>query len=88
MIVDYKQFEAGEKLKPGLLWICSQIPTLMKSQDVTFVMANKTYWPSYNVPYFPELFSLAGYDDLVKKFGDVVSYESKLYFLLFLSGSF
>ncbi len=33
---------------------CSQIPGLVVSGDVTQDL-ERGYWPSYNVPYFPEV---------------------------------
>lgn len=45
------------------------------SEDVTKVMIEQgNYWPSYNVPYFKEMFDYAGYDKAVEKYGEDYSY--------------
>lgn len=38
----------------GLLWVVEQIPGLVVSADMTAVLA-LGYWPSFNVPFFPEV---------------------------------
>lgn len=53
MILDLKKFTPGKDLQPGLLWIAEQIPGLVASRDMTEQLA-RGYWPSYNIPYFPE----------------------------------
>ena len=54
MIVDLKRFTPGSDLPAGLLWVAEQIPGLVASGDVTEQLA-RGYWPSYNIPYFPEV---------------------------------
>ena len=57
MILDLKRFTPGSDLPPGLLWVAEQIPGLVASGDMTEQLA-RGYWPSYNVPYFPEVICL------------------------------
>jgi len=33
------------------------------------------YWPSYNVPFYPVIYSKSGYPDMVNVFGSLLSYE-------------
>ncbi len=54
MILDLKKFTPGRDLEAGLLWIAEQIPGLVASRDMTEQLA-RGYWPSYNIPYFPEV---------------------------------
>ena len=54
MILDLKRFTPGRDLRPGLLWVVEQIPGLVASRDMTEQLA-RGYWPSYNIPYFPEV---------------------------------
>jgi hypothetical protein len=36
----------------------------MISQDVTKILvANGNYWPSYNVPFFKEIYQFAGFEE-------------------------
>jgi len=61
MVVDLKKFTPGNTaLTNGLLVIGEQYPGYYKVADVTHVLAKQTYWPSYNVPYFPSSFALGG----------------------------
>jgi hypothetical protein len=74
MIVDNKQFTAGEPARAGTLWICSQIPGTVLSQDVTDVLTTRGFWPSYNVPWFQSLWYSLGYGLLVEQYGDMGAY--------------
>ena len=51
--MDLKRFTPGSDLPAGLLWVAEQIPGLVASGDMTEQLA-RGYWPSYNIPYFPE----------------------------------
>lgn len=51
------------------------MPGKIVSGDVTDVLISQTYWPSYNVPFFTEIFNYAGYDQQVKTHGEVFSYD-------------
>jgi hypothetical protein len=55
MVVDLKRFVPGEELAEGLLWVAEQIPGLVVAADQTDKLAFG-YWPSYNVPYYPEIY--------------------------------
>ena len=53
MVVDYKLFKPGmERLREGLLWILEQIPGQTHAEDMTRLLEEQSYWPSYNSPYF------------------------------------
>ena len=67
MVVDYKLFTPGKALPDNTLWVTEQIPGLMMSADVTQQL-ERGYWPSYNVPYFPEIYELSGYTEFTQKF--------------------
>jgi len=76
MVVDFNLFTPGEApLQPNLLWVLEQLPGFTKAADVTKVMEKKTFWPSYNSPYFPEVFNMSGNYELMLKLGDWFSYE-------------
>lgn len=45
------------------------------SQDVTPFINSNGYWPSYNIPYFPEIFNRSGYNQMEQKYGNIWSYE-------------
>lgn len=54
MVLDLKRFTPGEELPAGLLWVAEQIPGLIVSADLTEQLA-RGYFPSYNIPYFPQV---------------------------------
>ena len=55
----------------GTVW-----PRACASARVTETLT-RGYWPSYNVPYFPEVYKRSGYDreDVQRGLGDDASYE-------------
>jgi len=76
MVVDFKRYVAGSTtLAPGTLWIGSQLPSYFESADVTHVVNKQGYWPSYNIPYFENVFNMAGYPSMVAQFGNYWSYH-------------
>jgi len=50
----------------GILWIAEQIPGYVETGDVTHVLFSQGYWPSYNVPYFKNIYNMSGYPKLLK----------------------
>ena len=53
MVVDNKLFHPHEQqLRPGLFWVLEQIPGYLRREDLTRVLQTRTFWPSYNSPYF------------------------------------
>ncbi|KAF2078187.1 hypothetical protein CYY_000477 [Polysphondylium violaceum] len=62
MITDYNKFQPGVKLHDGTLYILEQIPGYIEYADVTGVLRTG-YWPSFNVPYFENVFNMSGFND-------------------------
>ncbi|GIL87628.1 hypothetical protein Vretimale_14663 [Volvox reticuliferus] len=60
MIVNLNLFSPGSELQPGLLTVTEIIPGLIVSADATSDLL-LGHFPSYNVPYFPEVYEAAGY---------------------------
>ncbi|KAF7238436.1 putative phospholipase B-like 2 [Varanus komodoensis] len=76
MIVDYKAFIPGRAgLQEGVLTILEQIPGMVITQDKTKELYQESYWASYNVPYFKEIFNASGLPEMVEKYGDWFTYE-------------
>jgi hypothetical protein len=69
MIVDHKQFTPGQPTRANTLWIASQIPGDVVTADVTSVLISQGYWASYNIPYFPDLWNVLGYESLLQQAG-------------------
>jgi len=74
ILVDYSLFKPYEPLPPNLLWIAEQIPGLVESADVTSYLRNG-YWPSFNIPFFKEIFDASGFNDAIKTYGDWLTYD-------------
>jgi len=74
IIVDYELFTPYLPLRDGLLTIAEQIPNLVKSADVTSYLRNG-YWPSFNIPFFKEIFDASGFNDAIKTYGDWLTYD-------------
>jgi hypothetical protein len=72
ILVDYSLFKPYEPLPPNLLWIAEQIPGLVESADVTSYLRNG-YWPSYNIPFFPKIYSTSGFDKAIQTYGNMFS---------------
>jgi len=76
IITDYKKFLAGERqMQPNTVWILEQIPGYCESADVSPIINQQGYWLSYNIPYFPFIYSISGYPAQVTKYGDGYSYS-------------
>jgi len=82
MIVNTRLFNSSSStnsdgslaLPLGVLWIIEQMPGKVQSGDVTPVVNSMGYWPSYNRPYFPDIFDAMGYTKAVQAHGDSYSY--------------
>jgi len=63
MVIDLKKFRVGVGLMDGALWVAEQIPGQVESADETEIL-RYGYWPSYNVPFFPDIWEKSGYATL------------------------
>ncbi|KAM9330806.1 putative phospholipase B-like 2 [Gastrophryne carolinensis] len=76
MVIDYSKFSPGSTEEPsGLLTVLEQLPGMVVSADKSSLLYKTSYWASYNVPYFEQVFNASGLPDLVQKFGDWFSYD-------------
>uniref|UniRef100_A0A6Q2XT70 Phospholipase B-like n=1 Tax=Esox lucius TaxID=8010 RepID=A0A6Q2XT70_ESOLU len=76
MIVDYKHFTPGmTETKEQLFTVLEQIPGLVVHTDKTQQLLQKSYWSSYNIPFYEEVFNASGYRELVEQFGPVFSID-------------
>eukprot|EP00049_Salpingoeca_infusionum_P011479 m.199418 g.199418 ORF g.199418 m.199418 type:complete len:533 (-) comp14943_c0_seq1:2649-4247(-) len=74
MVVDLNKFTPGQPLPDGLLWVSEQIPGTFQYGDQTAILA-KGYWPSYNVPFYENIYNMSGYPAMVEKHGTGQSYQ-------------
>ncbi|KAL4710855.1 hypothetical protein ACJJTC_012947 [Scirpophaga incertulas] len=80
-VVDYKKFKprtakSAGQVKPGLLWVIEQLPGYTEAADLTSELQRTSYFPSYNIPYFPRVFNLSGGNVRVATFGDWFGYTT------------
>ena len=68
MVVDTNKFTPGNAVQPGTLWVVEQIPGLVVGADATNVL-QFSYFASFNVPYFPEIYVKSGYPAVDAKNG-------------------
>ena len=62
MVVDFNRFTPRRPLQAGTLWVVEEIPGLVAGADQTPTLA-RGYWPSYNVPFYAEVYQRSGYAD-------------------------
>ena len=74
MTVDYKLFTPGEPLGAGLFWVSEQIPGFHHAEEQTMAL-QRGHWPSYNVPFYQDVYDKSGFPAIVRQFGPSRSYE-------------
>jgi len=53
---------AGQKDLPmGTFFVAEQIPGLVIYKDQTAFLNKERHWPSYNIPYYPEIYQRSGF---------------------------
>ena len=75
MIVDYKLLKSDEIPSKGILTVLEQIPGHVKIEDQTKYLLEKSYWKSYNIAFYPEIFEKIGGSDMVELYGSYFSHE-------------
>jgi hypothetical protein len=76
MVIDFKQFDfVKTSINENLLWITEMRPGGFKSEDATSILVNASYWPSYNIPYFPDINEALGYKKAAALYGNMFSYD-------------
>ncbi|XP_059091738.1 putative phospholipase B-like 2 [Tigriopus californicus] len=83
MVVDYKRFKPGRKLRSGLLWILEQFPGHIHAEDMTKVLEKQSYWSSYNVPFFSNMYNLSHFEEQRRKYGNFFSHDQTPRALIF-----
>jgi hypothetical protein len=78
MMMDFKllnETSQSGKLSDGFLTVLEQLPNQFVVKDQTDVLRSKTYWASYNRPFYPEIFENSGTQQKTDEFGDWFSYD-------------
>ena len=62
MVLDATKVTLGRPLpKTDVLYIAEQVPGLVASMDVTEILIEKGFWPSYNIAFIPSIYNWSGY---------------------------
>ncbi|GMT20245.1 hypothetical protein PFISCL1PPCAC_11542 [Pristionchus fissidentatus] len=84
VIVDYKKIRPGmHKLPRGLIHVLEQLPGYIQHADMSAHLNKKRYWPSYNMPYFPDVYEDSATAALADQYGDWFTYEKTPRALIF-----
>ena len=83
MVVDFKRFKPGRQVGKGLLYILEQLPGHVQADDMSWFLGQNGHWPSYNVPYFPEIYNISGGPEQARKYGDWFTYNKTPRALIF-----
>jgi len=78
MVVDYKLFVPGHPVVDNTLWVCEAMPGLSHAEDMTRVLREQGSWPSYNIPYFEDIWEAGGYramQEQLPKLADAYSFD-------------
>lgn len=78
MIVDFKLYSPGQDaatLGDNVLWVAEQMPGNVTSADLTVKLRNESYWASFNIPYFPNIFQDSGFALDEHEYGPFFSWE-------------
>eukprot|EP00800_Vazella_pourtalesii_P022033 TRINITY_DN8422_c0_g1_i1.p1 TRINITY_DN8422_c0_g1~~TRINITY_DN8422_c0_g1_i1.p1 ORF type:complete len:521 (-),score=92.92 TRINITY_DN8422_c0_g1_i1:692-2254(-) len=74
MVLDYNKFSPGN-IADGTLYVLEQLPGYIERQDMSYVLREKKYWASYNIPFFAEVYNRTGSLEMADKFGDWFTHE-------------
>jgi len=73
-IIDLKLYKPGQPLVPNTLWVMEQIPGTVYGADQTDILTFG-YFPSYNVPFFENIYNASGYTEVSKMMGTIQGLE-------------
>uniref|UniRef100_A0A3P9KE14 Phospholipase B-like n=1 Tax=Oryzias latipes TaxID=8090 RepID=A0A3P9KE14_ORYLA len=74
MVLDRSKVKLGHSLDDGALTVVEQIPSLVEYSDQTQTL-RRGYWPSYNIPFHRSIYTLSGYVEMWKEYGEDFSYD-------------
>jgi len=75
MVIDTNLFEYGKPLQDNILWVIEQMPGNTASGDQTDYLRMGGFWPSYNVPFYKNIYDVSGNAAAAEKYGPSKSYE-------------
>jgi len=74
-VVDYKKFTPRQPLKAWTFSVSEQLPgPYSHIEDQTFTL-QRGHWPSYNIPFYEDVYNMSGYPRAVEKHGVSHGYQ-------------
>uniref|UniRef100_A0A7N8XZN9 Phospholipase B-like n=1 Tax=Mastacembelus armatus TaxID=205130 RepID=A0A7N8XZN9_9TELE len=74
MVLDRSKVKLGDSVDDGALTVVEQIPGLVEYSDQTQAL-RRGYWPSYNIPFHHNIYTLSGYRKMWEEYGEDFSYD-------------
>jgi hypothetical protein len=68
--------DQGQPLPANTFWVGEQIPGLVVSEDQTAFLNTHKHWPSFNIPYYEEIYVLSGFYQADKDSYGLLSYTN------------
>ncbi|CAJ0580594.1 unnamed protein product, partial [Mesorhabditis spiculigera] len=77
VIVDYKKFKPDSPRQPrqGLIHILEQLPGYIQHKDLSEFLLQQYYWPSYNMPFFPDVYNDSMTASFAEQYGEWFTYD-------------
>nr|XP_054763477.1 phospholipase B-like 1 [Lytechinus pictus] len=75
MIIDRTKIKPKIAILDDALWVVEQVPTIYQNFKSRYDLIHQGYWPSYNVPFYEEIYNISGYPEQVKKVGSDMTYQ-------------
>eukprot|EP00768_Dysnectes_brevis_P003186 gnl/Dysnectes_brevis/228_a259_6416.p1 GENE.gnl/Dysnectes_brevis/228_a259_6416~~gnl/Dysnectes_brevis/228_a259_6416.p1 ORF type:complete len:555 (+),score=202.33 gnl/Dysnectes_brevis/228_a259_6416:97-1761(+) len=76
MVANTNSLTPYEPLPAGSFWVVEEIPGYTHDEDMTDVLNTRGWWPSYNLPYFDDIYTMSGYQEAYEQYGDEYSYTN------------
>ncbi|KAK5577941.1 hypothetical protein RB653_002889 [Dictyostelium firmibasis] len=75
IVVDYNKFIKGYGALDGTLYILEQVPDYIEYGDQTPILRTG-FWPSFNIPFYENIYGLTGFNETYAQFGNWFSYQA------------
>lgn len=75
MVFDHNKFTPGAPLPLDTFWVGEQIPGYYHVEDQTMALQWGT-WPSFNIPYYVDIYNMSGYPSAVATRGYNITYQA------------
>lgn len=72
MVINLNKFSPNKRIEEGFFYVLEEIPTYIHVEDMTNKLMEMKYWPSYNIPFFEDVYKLSGWSE---KEGDEYDYH-------------